>query len=904
MQDFSLRAWRGCANFFTSGAVRIGRLVRSIFSFLTPSQKIQLAVEQTLAQLRGSVVCFEGLEDRQLFAGISLSGSVLTITGNSTGKNTLGANYNSAGQLVAQFNSTTKTYSASSVSSVNIVGGSSGDYLYLTSATTKPGTFHAGGGNDTVWAGNGNDTIYGEAGDDTLNGRGGNDVIYGGDGNDSIDGGTGTNSINAGNPSTTTTPTPAPTGSTSSGTTDPTKPYPPVSPTNLAASSASSTSIKLTWSDNTNRELGYKIERSTDGSTWSQIATTGASIATYTNTGLTSGKKYYYRVRAYNEYGNSSYTNTASATTGSSTNTGGSTGGTTSGGTIIPHDANASSPNAVISMLAGSANAGIPITVNAMSSSLGSGTPLTARYEWNFGDSNGKYNTLVGFNAAHIYDNAGTYTITLKIINESGKVDTATRSVTIASANRKTIYVSAAGNDNNSGTSTSSPVKTMARADAILGDNSNYEVLFRRGDTFTTTTGINFGGDNVVIGAYGTGSMPVLKYNGPSSYNAIIWARGGCTGVTVQDITFDSVFTGSDSSNIPNALAASGTNFAARNCQFLNVGYAFNGNMYTHGLLLQDNDAPSITGIKSYFGWIEGDDLCLIGNKVANSTREHIVRAEDVNHVLLAYNNFTNLNRTSVDQYDSNKGCMTIHKGNYVWIANNTINDGPLSVGPLGETNGLNDTGARMNYTVVENNKINAQTLVLHGAQHVMFRNNISTMDGDVAYCIDGYNSQYGRGVVDLNLYNNTATESQAEGNFIKVQGDVNGINLVNNLYVAPNEQTGANRAAPVYVNDTSLSSFRVVTNNVWSIGSILAYAQGGINYIWPSWSSSAGYQTPTEWNAISQVGTDVFSKVTLSGYTPSSVAANEGTWTPGVFYDYYGKLRPTTGIAAGAVEA
>jgi hypothetical protein len=302
MRDQSIRALREFANFFTSRAARIGQLISSTLSRLTPRQKIQLAVEQTLADLRMPVVCFEGLEDRQLFAGISLSGNVLTITGNSSGYNKLGVNYNSAGQLVAQFNNTTKTYSASSVSSIKINGGSSADYLYITSATIKRGTFVGGGGNDTVWAGNGNDTIYGEAGNDYLNGRGGNDVIYGGDGSDRIDGGAGTDTTNSGNPTSTTTPQ-SPDGVT---VTDPTKPYPPLPPSNLAASSASSSSIKLTWSDNTNRELGYKIDRSTDGSSWSQVATTGASVATYTDSGLSSGKKYYYRVRAYNEYGNSS----------------------------------------------------------------------------------------------------------------------------------------------------------------------------------------------------------------------------------------------------------------------------------------------------------------------------------------------------------------------------------------------------------------------------------------------------------------------------------------------------------------------------------------------------------------------------------------------------------------------
>ncbi|HEY9502441.1 MAG TPA: fibronectin type III domain-containing protein, partial [Pyrinomonadaceae bacterium] len=57
-------------------------------------------------------------------------------------------------------------------------------------------------------------------------------------------------------------------------------------------------------------EDGFQIERSTDGSTFTQIATVGANVTTYSNTGITCTVFYYYRVRAYNAVGNSAYSNT------------------------------------------------------------------------------------------------------------------------------------------------------------------------------------------------------------------------------------------------------------------------------------------------------------------------------------------------------------------------------------------------------------------------------------------------------------------------------------------------------------------------------------------------------------------------------------------------------------------
>ena len=92
----------------------------------------------------------------------------------------------------------------------------------------------------------------------------------------------------------------------------------PTAPTNLTATVASSTQINLSWTDNSNDETGFRIERSADGSTgWSEIATTASNTTTYQNTGLTASTTYYYRVRAYNASGNSSYSNNANATTAS-----------------------------------------------------------------------------------------------------------------------------------------------------------------------------------------------------------------------------------------------------------------------------------------------------------------------------------------------------------------------------------------------------------------------------------------------------------------------------------------------------------------------------------------------------------------------------------------------------------
>jgi calcineurin-like phosphoesterase family protein/purple acid phosphatase-like protein/fibronectin type III domain protein len=90
----------------------------------------------------------------------------------------------------------------------------------------------------------------------------------------------------------------------------PSAPTIPAAPSNLTLST-SKKKIRLNWVDNSNNETGFKIERSTDGVNFTQIALVGANIVTYQNNGLTSGVRYYYRVRATNAAGDSAYSNTA-----------------------------------------------------------------------------------------------------------------------------------------------------------------------------------------------------------------------------------------------------------------------------------------------------------------------------------------------------------------------------------------------------------------------------------------------------------------------------------------------------------------------------------------------------------------------------------------------------------------
>ncbi len=90
----------------------------------------------------------------------------------------------------------------------------------------------------------------------------------------------------------------------------------PAAPAALTASAGGSR-IDLAWSSASRNHSGFKIERRPAGGPYAEIAATGSGQTSYSDAlDLAAGAAYSYRVRAYNETGNSDYSNEASAVAG------------------------------------------------------------------------------------------------------------------------------------------------------------------------------------------------------------------------------------------------------------------------------------------------------------------------------------------------------------------------------------------------------------------------------------------------------------------------------------------------------------------------------------------------------------------------------------------------------------
>jgi hypothetical protein len=98
-------------------------------------------------------------------------------------------------------------------------------------------------------------------------------------------------------------------------------PAPPSGPGVITASVISPNEVTVTWIDNVSGETGWRVQRSTDGTTFDWYENVDADSTSFTATDLEDGTRYWFRVRAYSDAGsnpngpNTAYTAKKAGTT-------------------------------------------------------------------------------------------------------------------------------------------------------------------------------------------------------------------------------------------------------------------------------------------------------------------------------------------------------------------------------------------------------------------------------------------------------------------------------------------------------------------------------------------------------------------------------------------------------------
>ena len=845
----------------------------------------------------------------------------------------------SGDRVYASVDGVTGSAPRSQVSRIEVHGGSGNDYLGVAGNFQDPVNAFGYAGDDTIYGGEKNDALDGGDGYDRLYGRGGYDTGLNGESNNSIEntggGSTGGGSTGGGTSNPGTRPSGGPSVTFSNGT------------FLVVGKPSVGNGVYLGYS-------GDRVYASVDGVTGSaprsqvnRIEVHGGSGNDYLgvagnfqdpvnafgyagddtiyggekNDALDGGDGYdrLYGRGGYDTGLNGESNNSIENTGGGSTPTSTPTPPPTPTPTPTPPPSqpsgtpnpSAKTPKARITAVSSlTVNAGMAIHVNALSSDLKAGDATTAHYEWDFGDREGRRNTLTGWTGAHFYERPGTYTVTLKVWNQDRGYDTETVNVTVANANRQKIYVSPYGSDNNSGTSTGSAVKTISRAVRIASSRrGNTEILLQRGQTFEVNQLQSLDGHNTVVGAYGSGNKPKVLWTRPRyDVKGIFLAGFGTSDVTIRDLAFDTPYgNDTDSTGMPSAVSSAGTNISVIDCDFYNVGDAVNGNAGPKGTLVLGNEVKGDKQLRRYFVWAEGSDWTILDNKVPNSTREHVVRLGNATRLNIAYNDFENKDRRpNGDRYDYDKPALNVQKGTYAYVQHNTLR-GLTTVGPLGDNDGLSDKGARFRYAVFEANDFEGRINIEHGAQDVVIRSNVLHEDNGVAIYVEGYESAYNRTSSGISILNNTGINNASQGKFVKVSSGVTNATISNNLYSAPNLFAGTYGSVSAWIDDGNLNGINKIDNNVWADPKFSGWSGG---YMWVTTPGNVGnesFKTASEWLAYSKIDNDVFSNVSVDSsfkFSASSVAANAGDREAGVLVDYNGNWRENSDSrSVGAVS-
>lgn len=477
-------------------------------------------------------------------------------------------------------------------------------------------------------------------------------------------------------------------------------------------------------------------------------------------------------------------------------------------------------------------------------------------FEWNFGDptsgnwsTNGKSkNVAYGAVAAHVFENIGPHTVTLRVKNNGNIIDTKSETINVfafeSQTGAQTYCLSNAGTDTSCG-----PVgSTIAgnNFDAAINwlkQGNPRRILIKRGETFSNAT--SFGGGNNLtrgtISTYGTGSKPVINATWTGVTSTGIGFNG--TGLVVQDIVYQGRY---DIANTPtivtqyDAFTLAGTDILLDGVEIRGFarGIGASGSGVRNRIILQDSLTENF---KDYNIYATGNNLAMLGNRFGNSYHEAMTRFPYATKSVFQHNIF---NFSSGG--DRGRPWFRLHGGDgtqalrsqYDIISDNQFARAPLasSIHPTGLAGGdivigpgnggtppaqelVDDVVFERNKVTIDSKEYVMNALGICTMNNLTVRNNIAhgpfhAFLGLCSHTYPGWN----RGITQIDVFNNsfyasgTSAPTSENPRFAEVGTMGLGpttYNFRNNISYAPNSTQAAivNRDANVTVREF---------NNIW----------------------------------------------------------------------------------------
>ena len=559
-------------------------------------------------------------------------------------------------------------------------------------------------------------------------------------------------------------------------------------------------------------------------------------------------------------------------------------------------------------------------------------------YRWDFGDAAGSpvsgttwangarpgvssRNTATGPIAAHVFENVGTFNVTLTVVDGSA---TATQTVQITVADPNTTFASTTVCINMNGDAdftgcpggASQVIATAANDfDALMTAQiaaGKRRILFKRGGTFnvSATSVIKVAGPGIV-GAYGSGNRPIVRLSLNIGADTGIITLSSATTNTMKDWRImDIEFDGNNLTGI--GIIEDGSvdqiTLLRLNTHNLSWAYGFNDSILDFyqfngpGLGIQhlfdqiavvDSTTSTIKNVYSFYG--AASRLMLMGNNFDNGATaggSHVIRITCTDKFALNNNTVTgakvadhNLKlHAMIWNQDSvcNPGAVGTFSQN-IHIADNKfiggVEDWSQAIGPEDST-----VDERVRQVIVERNWFTGaaanQSLLKIWAKEVTVRNNLFNATGMTTAHEAMHVEQRGPGQMVptlVNVYNNTFFSSVADNDFAGVTID-------------------------------NVATFVVVRNN-------LGYAPADTQHILTQGTGGGGVGTgqvvKTNNSSNGQVG-NPGTNPNFTSATPSvpadfviqttSYAKNAGFSVP-VFSDFFGNPRPQGTIDIGFSE-
>jgi len=387
---------------------------------------------------------------------------------------------------------------------------------------------------------------------------------------------------------------------------------------------------------------------------------------------------------------------------------------------------------------------------------------VDANWTWDFNDPTSPHKGTIGFLAAHVFDNPGTYHVTTRVQDSAGNAGSASTTITVSAMSGTTYYVASSGSDSNSGTSMTTPFRTFSHALGLAGTNRS--ILLRRGDTF------NIGSLDITIGVPGpflVGSYsdpaapsavnPILSSTDSASFSNVFILTGGSdmrfTDLHVVGGGAFQIFaiTGAPTSLFERVEVEGYTQSAGGN------GWGLGANQTN--ITVADSHAHNFNGYGVYAD--RSQNFALIGTKFDAFSGDHVFRLQGGSSNSNTLGQFTNNSYVAENSAEvpvgdnfSAGGLFRGEDKNFVYVnntANRTVGIEPQNTSVIEHVS----MGLVEGNTFARTDLDAGYTCLFVSAQHIVIRNNVC-VNGDQFAEVQGYPLMPLNWVDQISISNNT----------------------------------------------------------------------------------------------------------------------------------------------------